>query len=97
MKLWMGTHPSSPSRLPDGTTLTQYLADHPSLIGDEIMTSFHAEEGNIPFLFKVLAIEKALSIQTHPDKQTAEKLHEEQPNIYKGVYTSTYLQSSELT
>ena len=41
------SHPSSPSRLLDGTTLTQYLADHPSLIGDEIMTSFHAEEGNV--------------------------------------------------
>lgn len=82
-ELWMGTHPSSPSRLLDGTTLAQYLADNPSLIGDEIVTTFHAEDGNIPFLFKILAIGKALSIQTHPDKQTAEKLHAEQPNVYK--------------
>lgn len=80
----MGTHPSSPSRLPDGTTLASHLAENPSLIGDEIVTTFHAEDGNIPFLFKILAIEKALSIQTHPDKQTAEKLHAEQPDVYKG-------------
>ncbi|EJD06904.1 mannos-6-phosphate isomerase [Fomitiporia mediterranea MF3/22] len=82
-ELWMGTHASSPSLLLDGTPLAQHLAENPSLIGDDIVTTFHAEDGNIPFLFKILAIEKALSIQTHPDKQTAEKLHAEQPTIYK--------------
>ena len=96
-KLWMGTHPSSPSRLLNGTTLAQYLADNPSLIGDEIVTTFHAEDGNIPFLFKILAIEKALSIQTHPDKQTAEKLHAEQPNVYKGTFLVHFNDSHHLT
>ena len=80
----MGTHPTSPSRLLDGTSLSSHLAENPSLIGDDAIVTFSAEDGNIPFLFKILAIEKALSIQTHPDKQTAEKLHAEQPNIYKG-------------
>lgn len=83
----MGTHPKSPSRLLDGTTLAKHLADYPSLIGDDVITGFDAGDGNLPFLFKILAIEKALSIQTHPDKQTAEKLHEEQPDIYKGAHT----------
>ena len=82
----MGTHPKSPSKLFDGTTLSSHLAAHPSLIGDEIITSFDAGDGNIPFLFKILAIEKALSIQTHPDKQLAERLHKERPDIYKGTY-----------
>ncbi|KAI5122267.1 hypothetical protein M0805_002348 [Coniferiporia weirii] len=82
-ELWMGTHPKSPSHLLDGTTLTEHLASNPSLIGDDIVTTFDAGDGNIPFLFKILAIEKALSIQTHPDRQTAEKLHAEQPDIYK--------------
>ncbi|THH01776.1 hypothetical protein EW145_g6856 [Phellinidium pouzarii] len=82
-ELWMGTHPKSPSRLLDGTTLAEHLASSPSLIGDDIVTAFDAGDGNLPFLFKILAIEKALSIQTHPDKQTAEKLHAEQPDIYK--------------
>ena len=80
----MGTHPTSPSRLVDGTALADHLAAHPSLVGGDIITQFDAIRGNIPFLFKILAIEKALSIQTHPDKETAERLHAEQPNIYKG-------------
>jgi mannose-6-phosphate isomerase len=35
------------------------------------------------FLFKVLAVEKALSIQAHPDKTLAEKLHSLHPDVYK--------------
>ena len=35
------------------------------------------------FLFKLLAIDKALSIQAHPHKELAEKLHIERPDIYK--------------
>lgn len=85
----MGTHPSSPSRLLSDTnaSLASHLADHPDLIGQTVSKQFANEgtkEGNLPFLFKVLAIEKALSIQTHPDKATAEKLHKEKPNVYKG-------------
>ena len=80
----MGTHPKSPSRLEDGTTLSEHLALNPSLLGDDIIASFNAGDGNIPFLFKVLAIAKALSIQTHPDKAMAERLHAEKPDIYKG-------------
>ena len=83
----MGTHSSSPSTLVEGTSLAEHLAAHPSLIGDDTITTFDAADGNIPFLFKILAIKKALSIQTHPDKQTAEKLHAELPNIYKGACT----------
>eukprot|EP00922_Rhytidocystis_sp_ex-Travisia-forbesii_P024975 GHVS01036675.1.p1 GENE.GHVS01036675.1~~GHVS01036675.1.p1 ORF type:complete len:609 (+),score=115.47 GHVS01036675.1:95-1921(+) len=35
------------------------------------------------YLFKVLSIRCPLSLQAHPDKQTAERLHREQPAIYK--------------
>jgi mannose-6-phosphate isomerase len=81
----MGTHPKSPSRVrSSGQVLSEYLASHPELIGEEIIDKFDAGNGNLPFLFKVLSIEKALSIQTHPDKQTAERLHAEHPDIYKG-------------
>lgn len=83
----MGTHPKSPSKLADpDVTLADHLASHPALIGQEVVKEFGASNGNIPFLFKVLAIEKALSIQTHPDKKMAEKLHAEQPDIYKGIF-----------
>lgn len=82
----MGTHPSSPSRLLSGTPLASHLASHKQLIGTHVLERFAdagAGEGNLPFLLKVLSIAKALSIQTHPDKKMAERLHQEQPHIYK--------------
>ncbi|KAK7031474.1 mannose-6-phosphate isomerase, partial [Favolaschia claudopus] len=83
-ELWMGTHPKSPSRvLESNAVLAEHLAAHPELIGKPVADKFNASNGNLPFLFKVLAIEKALSIQTHPDKATAEVLFAQQPDIYK--------------
>lgn len=35
------------------------------------------------FLFKLLAVNMALSIQAHPHKSLAEQLHKEHPDIYK--------------
>ena len=86
----MGTHPKSPSVLASdaSTTLAKYLAAHPELMGDKVTEKFKDDgtnEGNLPFLFKVLSIQKALSIQTHPDKHKAGILHKEQPDIYKGA------------
>ncbi|KAH9919481.1 mannose-6-phosphate isomerase [Epithele typhae] len=88
-ELWMGTHHTSPSRLAGSESqqkLSEYLAAHPELIGPAVLGRFKAEgaaEGNLPFLYKILAIGKALSIQTHPDKAMAEKLHAERPDVYK--------------
>lgn len=82
----MGTHPKSPSKvLSSNKPLSEHLSSHPELMGKRIIDHFSAADGNLPFLFKVLAIEKALSIQTHPDKKTAEELHAQQPDIYKGT------------
>ena len=90
----MGTHPSSPARLTTGETLAAHLAQHKELMGEKVLTRFAsagANEGNLPFLLKVLAIGKALSIQTHPDKKMAERLHAEQPKIYKGVLLGSHI------
>ncbi|CDW80401.1 mannose-6-phosphate isomerase [Stylonychia lemnae] len=38
---------------------------------------------NSIFLLKTLAISKALSVQAHPNKTLAQKLHAERPDIYK--------------
>ncbi|CAE6472154.1 unnamed protein product, partial [Rhizoctonia solani] len=48
--------------------------------------------------FKVLAIEKALSIQAHPNKKLAEKLHRERPDVYKGTpnHDATFAYNSHL-
>jgi mannose-6-phosphate isomerase len=77
----MGTHPTLPSRLLDGggKTLGEYLKERAELLGDRGLD-------DLPFLFKVLAIRKALSIQSHPDKRFAERLHAVAPNLYKGEH-----------
>ncbi|XP_017117444.1 mannose-6-phosphate isomerase [Drosophila elegans] len=38
---------------------------------------------DLSYLFKVLSINKALSIQVHPNKCEAERLHKERPEIYR--------------
>ncbi|CEL59231.1 mannose-6-phosphate isomerase [Rhizoctonia solani AG-1 IB] len=79
-ELWMGTHPTLPSKLQSGEKLYDHLQAHPELLGDKVHKQYG---GDLPFLFKVLAIEKALSIQAHPNKKLAEKLHKERPDVYK--------------
>ena len=82
----MGTHPTAPSRVASSNqNLSEYLAAHPELLGNSVIDRFDAANGNLPFLFKILSIEKALSIQTHPDKEMARKLHADHPDIYKGA------------
>eukprot|EP00108_Taenia_solium_P001923 TsM_000704000 transcript=TsM_000704000 gene=TsM_000704000 len=81
-ELWMGTHPSGPSCLwnhPD-IALQTYIQDNPACLGKPCLQYFGR---NLPFLFKVLSVAKALSIQAHPDKKMAARLHAEQPDLYK--------------
>lgn len=80
-ELWMGTHSSGPSKvLPGGILLSEVLDDNQALCGKEISDTY---EGRLPFLFKVLSIDKALSIQCHPTKELARKLHKDDPKNYK--------------
>jgi mannose-6-phosphate isomerase len=69
----MGAHPSAPSGLERsgvGTTLDLVIAADPAgELGPESAARFR---GRLPFLLKVLAAEKALSIQVHPSKEQAE-------------------------
>ena len=93
-QLWMGTHPTVPSSIipppncpapPDGSSipLSSYLARHPALLGAR-PRYFKRPVGELPFLFKILSVGKALSIQAHPDKELGKKLHSEKPDSYKG-------------
>ena len=85
LQLWMGTHVKSPSGVVGSSlSLPNILAANPHLIGSKVSNKFPTSQGNLPFLFKVLSINKALSIQTHPDKKTAEQLHARQPTVYTG-------------
>ncbi|WWC64943.1 mannose-6-phosphate isomerase, class I [Kwoniella dejecticola CBS 10117] len=83
-ELWMGTHPTLPSKLDDSTLLSDYIKSNNGLVGDKVIKKFEdSQHGNLPFLFKVLSIGTALSIQAHPDKTLARKLFDERPDVYK--------------
>lgn len=68
-ELWMGAHPKSPSVTDVNgkiTTLIQLIEQYPE---DTLGKHAYDKFGNtLPYLFKVLAAEKPLSIQAHPDK-----------------------------
>lgn len=65
-ELWMGTHPNGPSYLKEkNISLEEYIQKNTNILGTEVQKKFGS---SLPFLFKVLSIRKALSIQAHPDK-----------------------------
>jgi mannose-6-phosphate isomerase len=75
-ELWMGDHVSGPSRV-------KKTGEN---FGEFLQKDLKANIGGLPklpFLFKVLSIRKALSIQVHPNKSEAERLHSLYPDIYK--------------
>jgi mannose-6-phosphate isomerase len=81
----MGTHPSLPSRdLETQRTLLDLVQDNQALMGLEITQRYG---GKLPFLFKVLSIRKALSIQAHPNKKLAIELHAKDPRNYPGEFS----------
>jgi len=71
-ELWMGAHPRGPSLVDmEGRriSLAELIAYDPeAVLGSETVARFGA---GLPFLFKVLAAAKPLSIQAHPDKEQA--------------------------
>jgi mannose-6-phosphate isomerase len=79
----MGTHPSLPSKdLETQRTLLDLVQDNQALMSTQITERYG---GRLPFLFKVLSIRKALSIQAHPNKKLAEQLHARDPRNYPGM------------
>ncbi|XP_038875726.1 mannose-6-phosphate isomerase 1-like [Benincasa hispida] len=93
-EFWIGTHKSGPSFVVFGRdnnagaafgskplSLKDWISVDPgAVLGDKVARKWG---GDLPFLFKVLSIEKALSIQAHPDKDLARSLNQAQPSIYK--------------
>ncbi len=66
---WMGTHPRGMSSIEfngESISLAHYVAEHPDILGDDAVAG-------LPFLFKILDVDKMLSIQNHPSKSEAEK------------------------
>ncbi len=73
-ELWMGAHPKAPSRVMIGGKWigldTLIERDPEGILGKEIAKKFN---NRFPYLFKVLAAARPLSIQAHPDILQAEK------------------------
>jgi len=73
-ELWIGDNPALPSRAilsgaaPAELRLPALLAAAPATV----LSAVARGEGRLPFLTKLLAAERALSIQVHPSKQQAE-------------------------
>jgi mannose-6-phosphate isomerase len=70
-ELWMGVHPDGPSLTESGgerLSLRTLIEREPArLLGKAVNSEF----GGLPFLFKVLAAEKPLSVQAHPNIRQA--------------------------
>jgi len=58
-EMWMGTHSGAPSKVVTGNK------NEPEFLKDI--------SGELPFLLKMIAVDKPLSIQAHPDKKQAEE------------------------
>ena len=72
-ELWMGVNPMGPSRITDedgeiGILLSELIEkEKGTFLGRETAQNY----GSLPFLFKVIAAAKPLSIQAHPDQDQA--------------------------
>jgi mannose-6-phosphate isomerase len=70
-ELWMGAHPGGPSLTEtcgERLSLRTLIEREPArLLGKAVNDEF----GGLPFLFKILAAEKPLSVQAHPSMQQA--------------------------
>lgn len=73
-ELWMGAHPAGTSIAvtQDGQSikLNELIAQNPRLIlGEKTAKTYHG----LPYLFKILAADSALSIQVHPELSKAKR------------------------
>jgi len=68
-ELWFGAHPQGPALVgPSRTPLDQVVAADPdATLGPEAAARF----GGLPFLVKILAAARPLSLQVHPDAEAA--------------------------
>jgi len=82
-ELWIGTHPNAPSQVIQGNeyiSLATLIARDPNgILGTGVAEHFNHQ---LPFLLKVLSAAEPLSIQAHPDRAQAQRLHARDPKHY---------------
>jgi len=73
-ELWMGAHPKAPSMVKWGRkwrSLLELISENPKdILGEKVAEKF---DSRLPYLFKVLAAAKPLSIQAHPSRVQAKQ------------------------
>ncbi len=73
-ELWMGAHPKAPSRIEidnQWVSLLDLIEKSPdAILGEKVAQKF---DGTLPYLFKVLAASRPLSIQAHPSLKQAKE------------------------
>ena len=73
-ELWMGTHIKGPANIltfKDSLSLKDFIEKAPEeKLGVQVANRFNKQ---LPFLFKILDVQKMLSIQAHPTKEEAER------------------------
>ncbi len=74
-ELWIGAHPSGSAVVKStGEPLAKLIQEQPMwMLG--VAPQENSPQPALPFLLKVLCCSEPLSIQSHPDKATAAKLH----------------------
>jgi mannose-6-phosphate isomerase len=88
-ELWLGAHPLAPA-LVGGHPLDQLVANDPeTMVGATSVATFGPR---LPFLFKVLAAAKPLSLQAHPTRSQAEAgfTREQEAGIPRDAPDRTY-------
>ncbi len=82
-ELWIGAHYKASSsieingkRIPLSDIIREFPID---CLGESVLSKYGAK---LPFLLKILSAQSALSIQTHPNKTQAAKLHQINPQNY---------------
>jgi mannose-6-phosphate isomerase len=92
-ELWMGAHPDSPSTVrrngrpvPVGDVVA---ADPAGLLGPVVVERFGPR---LPFMLKMLAADSSLSLQAHPDADTAARRYADRATTAAGerLYTDPY-------
>ncbi len=85
---WMGAHPSAASNIITNTgsiNLQDAIREMPVfLLGESVYESY----GELPFLFKILDVKDALSIQVHPTKAAAAKGFDAEDVMQKPITAS---------
>nr|WP_255672979.1 mannose-6-phosphate isomerase, class I [Glycomyces amatae] len=76
---WFGAHHSAPSTLHDGGPLDDAIASNPAaMLGERAAERFGPR---LPFLLKLLAAAKPLSLQAHPNARQAHSGHQREMRI----------------